>query len=54
MDILWANFTKVIPMKRKGEAPDSFIQFMQHIGIPSYLQSDDAKELTQGRMGNII
>jgi hypothetical protein len=48
------NFTKFIPMKRKGKAPDSLIQFMQDIGIPSYLHSDNAKELTQGRMGDII
>jgi hypothetical protein len=48
------HFTKVVPMKRKAEAPDTLIQFMQDIGIPSHLHSDDAKELIQGRMGDII
>ncbi len=49
------NFTKFVPMKRKGEEPDALILFMQDIGIPSYLiHSDDAKELTQGHMGNLI
>jgi hypothetical protein len=48
------NFTKVIPLKKKSKAPDSLVQFMQDIGIPSHLHSDDAKELTQGRMGDIV
>jgi hypothetical protein len=47
------HFTKFYPMKRKGEAPDTLISFMQDIGIPSELHSDDAKELTQGRMAAI-
>ncbi len=34
--------------------PDALIQFMQDIGIPSDLHSDDAKELTQGRMGELL
>jgi hypothetical protein len=40
--------------KAKAEAPDTLVQFMQDIGIPSHLHSDDTKELTQGRMGEII
>ena len=48
------HFTKIIPMKKKSEAPDSLIHFMQDVGIPSHLHSDDAKELTQGRMGEIV
>jgi hypothetical protein len=48
------NFTKIVPMKAKSEAPDTLVQFMQDIGIPSHLHSDDAKELSQGRMGDII
>jgi hypothetical protein len=47
------NFTKFYPMKKKSEAPDSLILFMQDIGIPSELHSDDAKELTQGKMGDL-
>jgi hypothetical protein len=48
------HFTKVFPLKRKADAPDSLVQFMQDVGIPSHLHSDDAKELTQGRMGEIL
>jgi hypothetical protein len=48
------HFTKIFPLKTKSEAPDSLVQFMQDVGIPSHLHSDDAKELTQGRMGDII
>ena len=47
------NFTKFIPMKKKSDAPDTLLAFMQDVGIPSDLHSDDAKELTQGRMGEI-
>ncbi len=41
-------------MKTKSEAPDTLIKLMQDIGIPSHLHSDDAKELMQGRIGDII
>ncbi len=43
------HFTQFYPMKRKGEVPDT-ISFMQDMGIPSELHSNDAIELTQGRM----
>jgi hypothetical protein len=48
------HFTKFYPMQRKSDAPDTLVQFMQDIGIPSDLHSDDAKELTQGRMGELL
>jgi hypothetical protein len=48
------DFTKVFPMKTKSEAPDTLVAFMQDVGIPSALHSDDAKELTQGRMGELM
>lgn len=41
-------------LKRKSEPPDSLIQFMQEVGIHSHLHSDDAKELTQGWMIEIM
>jgi hypothetical protein len=41
-------------MKTKAEAPDPLVQFVQDIGIPLHLHSNVAKELTQGRMGDII
>jgi hypothetical protein len=48
------DFTKFYPMKLKSEAPDTLISFMQDIGIPSDLHSDDTKELTEGRMGELL
>jgi len=48
------DFTKVFPMRNKSDAPDTLISFMQDVGIPSVLHTDDARELTQGRMGEII
>ncbi len=45
-----AHFMKFYPKKRKGDALDTLISFMQYIGIPSELHSDDVRELTQGRM----
>jgi hypothetical protein len=48
------NFTKFYPMRRKGEAADTLIASIQDIGIPSGLHIDNAKELTMGRMAEII
>jgi hypothetical protein len=48
------HFTKFYLMRAKSEAPDALISFMQDIGIPSALHSDDAKELTQGHMGELL
>jgi hypothetical protein len=48
------HFTKFYPMRTKSESPDALISFMQDIGIPSDLHSDDAKELTQGHMGKLL
>jgi hypothetical protein len=41
-------------MQHKSDAPDSLIEFIQDVGIPAALHSDDAKELVQDRMGQII
>lgn len=48
------HFSKFYPMQRKSQAPDTLINFMQEIGIPSDLHSDDAKELFQGRMKELM
>jgi len=48
------DFSKIFPIKAKGDVPDTLIVFMQDVGIPLALHSDDAKELTQGRMGEIV
>lgn len=34
------------PPKKRSEAPDSLVQLMQDVGIPSHIHSDDARELT--------
>jgi len=47
------DFSKFYPMRRKGDVADTMIAFMQDIGIPSGLHSDNAKELTQGRVADI-
>jgi len=49
-----AHFTKFYPMKTKAEAPNTLIAFMQDIGIPSDLHSDNANELTQGKMKELL
>jgi len=49
-----AHFTKFYPMKTKAEAPNTLIAFMQDIGIPSDLHSDNANELTQGKMRELL
>jgi hypothetical protein len=57
MGQLYANdvdFTKFYPMHCKGEASDTLIAFMQDIGIPSGLHSDNANELTEGKMAEIL
>jgi GH24 family phage-related lysozyme (muramidase) len=41
-------------MQYKSQAPDALVSFMQDIGIPSELHSDDAKELNQGKMMGIL
>lgn len=48
------HFTKFYPMRLKSDTPDTLIQLMQDIGFPSDLHSDDAKELTSGRMVEIL
>jgi hypothetical protein len=36
------------------EAPDALVNSMQGIGIPCELHSDDAKESTEGKMGELL
>jgi hypothetical protein len=42
------GFTHFIPMKSKADAGHALLEFIQDIGIPSALHTDDAKELTSG------
>jgi hypothetical protein len=49
---LWTNdigFYHFTGMRSKSEAPNSLDEFVQHVGIPSGIVTDDAKELTLGR-----
>jgi len=43
------SFTRLIPMKLKSDAGDALAEFIQDVGIPSVLHTDDAKELTEGK-----
>ena len=45
-----ARFTKVFPMQSKSQAHEALTSFVQEVGIPNVLHSDDAKELAQGEM----
>jgi len=42
------GFTRLTPMKSKADAGHSLLEFIQDIGIPSALHTDNAKELTSG------
>jgi len=47
------GYTYLMPMKSKSEAPYALKEFIQDVGIPSQLHTDDAKELTIGRWKEI-
>jgi hypothetical protein len=48
------DFTKLIPMKRKGEAGDSLLEFIHDVGIPSEIHMDGSKEQTLGKWKEVI
>jgi hypothetical protein len=37
------KFLRIIPMKKKSEAPTTLMELIQDIGIPSVLHTDGAK-----------
>jgi hypothetical protein len=43
------SFTKVYPMKAKSKTVDTLRNFIQDVGIPHAIHSDDALELMQGK-----
>ncbi len=43
------SFNKVYPMKAKSETVDTLRKFIQDVGIPHAIHSDDALELMQGK-----
>jgi hypothetical protein len=42
------GFYYFVPMTRKGNASDALMEFIQHVGIPSFLHTDGAKAQTLG------
>jgi hypothetical protein len=47
------GYTYLTPMKSKSEAPYALKEFIQDVGVPSQLHTDEAKELTIGRWKEI-
>ena len=48
------DFVKLIPMRRKAEAGDSLVEFIQDVGIPSEMHTDMSKEQTLGKWGQTM
>jgi hypothetical protein len=42
------SFVKCYPMKQKSDAPDTLVRFIQEVGIPQAIHSDDAPDLMHG------
>ena len=47
------GYTYLTPMRLKSEAPNALLEFIQNVGIPSAIHTDEAKELTKGRWKEI-
>ncbi len=47
------GYTYFVPMKAKSDASHALIEFIQDIGLPSMMHTDDAKELTAGKWSDI-
>jgi hypothetical protein len=43
------GYTHFTPMKNKSEAGHALLEFIQEVGIPHSLHTDNAKELTLGK-----
>ncbi len=48
------GFTRIYPMKLKSKAPNALLEFVQDIGIPAQLHSDNAKEFMQGNWKQLL
>jgi len=48
------DFYRIIPMRRKAEAGEALVEFIQDIGIPSEMHNDDAKEQSLGNWKEMI
>ncbi len=42
------GFYHFVSMKSKEDAGDGLLEFIQEVGVPGALHTDDAKELTSG------
>jgi hypothetical protein len=42
------SFVKCYTMKQKSDAPDTLVRFIQVVGIPHAIHSDDAPDLMHG------
>jgi hypothetical protein len=47
------GYTYFTPMTLKSEASNALLEFIQNVGIPSSIHTDDAKELTSGKWREI-
>ncbi|MGH7974683.1 MAG: hypothetical protein ACREBR_04095 [bacterium] len=47
------EFVRFIPMRSKSEAGDTLAEFIQDVGVPVQLHTDNAKEETLGRWKNV-
>lgn len=48
------NFSRVYPMRTKGDAPHALMLFIHEVGVPKSLLSDLALEETRGEWGKIV
>ena len=48
------DFTRIVPMKSKGHAYLALQEFVQDVGIPKHIHTDDAKELIEGKWKALV
>lgn len=48
------GFIRVYPLKKKAKAHHALVQFIQDIGIPKSLLTDNAPEETRGEWGQVV
>ena len=46
-------YIKFVPLKSKGDAPNDLKLFVQDVGIPTRIYTDDAQELTRGEWSKL-
>jgi hypothetical protein len=48
------GFIRVYPLKKKGDAHHALVQFIQDVGIPKSLLTDNATEEVRGEWGQVV